>query len=1036
MAFTQADLLNQLSRVFTSRVADVREGSVVDPTVSYQQVVDLLSLTILMQPRSIFHIAKLASNRLHALVRQEAAVLEDMLVLLANLQFAIRNSATDLSQSGLTELADARTAILELGFAEAVRGRPELNRALRKLDEFLATLRPNVVTPQGTLGFPRGEARKGLSLNLLRLQVLHREVVAHLAPLRDLIEELRKLDIPTKAARTAFGNIQKDLQEMIDAIRGRGDEDNIAQSRQYLLQALTNRVALATTENFIEPNPDESLVASGSGLTAKVVGEGTAATVVSAAGPWPLDSALLNIRTVSVEVDGGAVQTVDFSDVIGAAIEGRNKTPFNFSPPAVTVPPVEPSEIKKRNRLHLVVDSQSYEFTVSTWRSAAGSVLPTPTAGLGAEQAVLTPRATLGFKHLGCPFTVVDFSLFTFADVAKGPQTDAHPRIIVELENLKTVTLTHAVGDEYTAPAGTFETWYIGFYIKKANARYEITEVFSDTRAAIDVRADALGSAAGSVSIFGQNNATSIIQFWPPLPDPALSGQQITAAGSKVTVGAAVKTVQFSESSQTDAQVVAAINVEVDPTTDLRPYTQTGFAVKARARDGKVIIEARSRLRIELAIAPAFYEAKRASPPSTVPQKAAILAESGHEILGFGLGQGVDPGVDPFLTAQELKAKLEAGFIGVTVETVRDVLREGVLSTTAGSKTVTDATVNFTTLGIVAGVQLEIQSGDAAGDFVISSVSGSNLVLYRGSNFKSAEIGLPYRLVRDRVRLTSKKKGFGSSLKVTGQPTAFAFPSSIQYGLLPEIVVVDVATGKQKNFTKEGVRAGDSVAVDGQTRTVSSVAASGLSLILDAGLRANLENAPFAVDGLAESSFRTLRNNLKTFTTSESLLRKHGFERSVADIDAAFTTVLSPGASLLASTNQARDLVLYLLSILTGQLRRSVEHGYTLPAASMRLDEVLLAYKAPDVAALTDVLDAMHERRFDRAADFVVGARLKEFYALTQQTASYSGSVLRTSQIVIDATPRQSSAQADVEAATDTATSTQVVEGAEEGGVP
>lgn len=1025
--FVKADLLNQLARLFTTGILPTREsGGLVASERTFNQLRDLFTLSLLLHPRGVFHLARLARNRLVSLVDQELALVEDMCVLLDALERAIRNSATDLSKSGAQELAEARTALLNLAFEQAssaLERRPEVDQFRSHIDAFATTVAPNVVGPGGKLSYPRGEARARLSTNLVRLKLVHGQLLAGLGPLRDMIEELRVLDLANRATSSALSNIQRELQSMIDElgeIEG-NDEELIARSRRYLLQALSSKVAIETLTEFRPPDPDTPILSSAlDQLTGAAAGEGTAAFVLSTAGPWRLDG--LSLKLVTLEVDGGAPQTADFSELLGPALFGRNQTPFNFTPPAPTVPPADPSTLEKRNRLHLAVDSQVYEFTVTEWQDANGAALgpPTPSTPVtGAHRAVLSPRAALGFKHLGSPLFVADFSTMTFHDTALGPQTDVRPRVITELKLLRTLTLTNTAGtDRFTATGGTFDAWDAGHYVRKngdpASDRYEIIEVLSSTEARIDTRTAAASSINGSCDIYGQGSgSSSYVAFAPPLPDLGLATQKFTAPNTKITVGPAIKTVAFAESSRTDAQMVTDINAEPAFGTNTRPYSQPGFHVKARARDGRLIVEGRSRLKVELTVSPTFPEAQR-TVGSNTPVPFAILEESSHEVIGLELGEAVDAGVDPFLTAKELKTELEKDLTSVKLEIVRELLREGTLSTGIGTRELTDGAVaSLATLGAATGVQLEVVGGHAAGEYVVSAVATNKLTVYRAQPFSSSETGLTYRLFRDRLKLGSAKKGLGSSIKITVQPSSIGWPTIIQYGTLPDLVAID-ELGRPVDFAKQGVEVGDAVSVGQTATTVSALSTDGQRLTLAQLLTSDLSSVGFSIEGRVESSYQRLRDDLRTFTRSDSLLRSRRFDLGVEEIDLAFAAVLSPGVSLSSAISRARDALLALGSLLSSSFKRTAEHGLSPSSSTLYLRNLLLLFAADDEPTLSDVLNALQEVGYGRAVDLLSSARVREFYALNHLRASYAGQLLDASSQVNRALPAESASAADV----------------------
>ena len=101
--YTRSELLNEVSKVFRAGLAPGRDGGTLNTATEYQQLLEMVSITFLLNPDAVFYIARLAANQLSVAIAQEVAVLEDILV-----------SLDDLSQIGspvrdTTSLSNART---------------------------------------------------------------------------------------------------------------------------------------------------------------------------------------------------------------------------------------------------------------------------------------------------------------------------------------------------------------------------------------------------------------------------------------------------------------------------------------------------------------------------------------------------------------------------------------------------------------------------------------------------------------------------------------------------------------------------------------------------------------------------------------------------------------------------------------------------------------------------------------------------------------------------------------------------------------
>ena len=158
--YTNAEILNELSRIFRAGIEPGREGGTANTQVEYQQLLDSASLTFLLQNDAIFYLARLARNNLNALVVQEIRIVEDILLALDHLG-QIGQPVRDT-----TILSNANTALLSLDAAGSVKDRPEAARFSIQMDRFAALNRGNIVSSGvNELVRPKEEARGIITTN-------------------------------------------------------------------------------------------------------------------------------------------------------------------------------------------------------------------------------------------------------------------------------------------------------------------------------------------------------------------------------------------------------------------------------------------------------------------------------------------------------------------------------------------------------------------------------------------------------------------------------------------------------------------------------------------------------------------------------------------------------------------------------------------------------------------------------------------------------------------------------------------------------
>lgn len=1107
--YSNREILNELSQVFRGRIDPTRDAGLVDPQQVHAQILEIAAMCFLSNKGAIYYLAKIVRNTLSLITSQEIAILEDMLIAIENLQFSRNVDGSPIGNIGPTDLANADTQLLALDAALSVQNRPELGRFAGAIDKFVSHL-SGAVTNAGNLVLPRGEARAILQRDIQLLKGLHPRLLVQMRRLEGMLDNYISADVPTHVSTNAIANVRTLLQEMSQLVANSGSEENLAHARLLLLRALVLKVAIELLQKFQNPDPEAPKLTSDGGGTAAagVVGgspnaspSGTfklqptktgamPANVLSLPGPWLLDE--LSTYNLRVKIDGGAEQLFDLTQINGPGLNGRNAAPFLNTqlipvwpgPPSNPddPPPPDKDKFKPKNNLHITVDPDSYEFDAEDWFPGGEydfQVLQDDPFEIGQRdffvQVQMQPPRKLGFKHLGCVvfFSVgKDFDLWRMDGgfIGGGEQTQIDdidewddpkndgwpnlfvPRVLTELAELVSgVTLSFVSTNVYDGPPGTFQSWYVGFYVRRYTGfaetpptpnqpppgpyeRYEIIKVLSSTRAIIDTRG-AFQGAAGTVSIFGEPNDKTVIQFYPDIMagTDRLKLPESFPRHAFVKIAPAVKTARIPFGA--GANITLLINTLSDPLSPLNttavnhPMSHPAYFVKFRPVIGapdKLAIENRTRFEPQkLQIETKFLNARTDQDPAArniPPYPLVKIEDSAHEVLGFSPGQKVDDKLDVYMDVEELEGLIKATMDQDTtvVSVVETDILTGTLSTATGTKTTTDPTVDLQALGVGFGFFLEIKGGDAKGKYIIASSLTNTLTLQRVDNFVGSETELEYRIFTQQLLIASKNEGRGSSVELVEAPTQFGFPTSIQYGETDQVEAVN-EDGENLDLSGLGPedKSGDicilTVSEDGSTATTCDPVSTGLS-------------TTFSFTGNVEKSYRDMQNRLNALLTSRNLLGKNNFNESVDAIDAAITPLVTPGIALQSNFNQAKTTIASLLSMLTASaLRRAAYPSTLLPVAALNVEDSIGSYDAPRVSAIDALLDTLFEHRYDRAASLLITGQVKEFFETTSETASFAGALLAASTAVVRDLPLNQNLLGNTAADLNTATS--VVEG-------
>lgn len=383
--YSDADYLNELSSLIRGAYSPERSSGFIDPIAAHQQVMELARSVFLLNPGAIFYLAFLVRNSLHTLLRRETALVEDMLVALEQLSRPAA-SGSPIGNVGPGQLRNAAAALFALeGAAGGVSDRPELGRFSRIVDEFADTLRPNVTT-FGQFRLSANEARAIIRSDFEALRSIHPKLIQLLTNLRLLIPNYERLDLPTHFSTSVLIGMRRELQNLASVVEQSTAGQNDHNSRTYLLRILASKVIAGLLASFNVPDLGAPVLTSdntgsashgpqaNSPFLAQAAGEGTPAEVISVQGPWLLDS--LTSHLIELRIDGGPVQTFDLSAVQGPGLHGKNVAPFENSqlhpvwpgPGGPDDPPPPPKEdYAPKDQVHVVVDSNVYEFVSQEW---------------------------------------------------------------------------------------------------------------------------------------------------------------------------------------------------------------------------------------------------------------------------------------------------------------------------------------------------------------------------------------------------------------------------------------------------------------------------------------------------------------------------------------------------------------------------------------------------------------------------------------------------------------------------------------------
>jgi len=395
--FSERDVRVAFTKLFDLARADRREGGVPDTADSHLRVMNVAALTFLLNPKGVFHVGRLAVNRLLTLVNYEVGLVEDILFVLEKM------SAVTDTTSDSASLSNAYTSLLALESADAISAdRPEFGIFSKNINKFINSLGPALRDPYGNSVMTSEDAKRALLLDLQALKRLHPLVLEAIEYLRSLLEDFNTLNLKGVVASVAFPNVRSSLQDMRDLVNSRDQQQIAEKSKSMLIDSTAAKNAVAAVAESEAPDPvkSDSQGNGGAGtgatdadgnpvdgpITGQAAGEGTAAAFLTSPGPWKLPLIAMELETES------GTETVPLDDVERATLRGTVEGPYNVN-------------AAPNRYLTVTVDPSTHELKVT---GLGGADEDDPSW----VQVQLTedPDTKIGFKHLGTPVVFGGFS--------------------------------------------------------------------------------------------------------------------------------------------------------------------------------------------------------------------------------------------------------------------------------------------------------------------------------------------------------------------------------------------------------------------------------------------------------------------------------------------------------------------------------------------------------------------------------------------------------------------------------------------------
>lgn len=308
--FSDSEVEGAVSKFVRSTITVERdELGPVKQDARFNEVVELISSTLIFDPNAIFYLIYLATNRLNKDVLATIELVDDLLDAITSMGHRTKEVTRT------TLLGDASTALLEVDSILTSRdalSTAAFSRYVASLDSFTAvSLEPNIKKDAQIIRPPqkaRPEARSLLS----SISAAYTDHLQTLDQIEQMLSEFNGLNLPVIALQDSVRKARSDLadiQQVFEDVTTTRD-DKIAETRDAYLRLTAGKSVLQNYTTVTDPSsPRLSSTASLLGRPVEPLGTGqllSAEVLGARSAPWSIESGVNDELKIS---EDGAAET-------------------------------------------------------------------------------------------------------------------------------------------------------------------------------------------------------------------------------------------------------------------------------------------------------------------------------------------------------------------------------------------------------------------------------------------------------------------------------------------------------------------------------------------------------------------------------------------------------------------------------------------------------------------------------------------------------------------------------------------------------
>lgn len=380
--YSDDEIVLAVSQFVKSNVKVVRDAlGPVDQGAKFDEVVQLISSTLIFDPNAIYYLIFLATNSLNHDVVSALEFVADM-----------RTALTEVSKptkyvSRTSLLADAAAALQSVDTIltqNSAISSSAFNKYVSAVDAFRdASLTPNIKEANQIVRPPQ-EARKVMQTDLSSITAAYPELLVRADLILTMLDQFEELDLPVKTIQSSIRQTRSDLVDLRTQFESTtvSKDDKIGLTRDAYLRITAGKAVLTSLANFRSPN--SARITSTSTRKGYAASVGLSGELISAAvtgtksAPWDISTGTND--TLIIAADGAAPTTYTIVPPVLASV-----TSFGSSSTydihvatyaSVTGTVAGPSYvIPLANDFKVAVDSVTYSGTITTGTRTIAEVI-------------------------------------------------------------------------------------------------------------------------------------------------------------------------------------------------------------------------------------------------------------------------------------------------------------------------------------------------------------------------------------------------------------------------------------------------------------------------------------------------------------------------------------------------------------------------------------------------------------------------------------------------------------------------------------